>query len=198
MQDIPEMALMHVEHELLHRTYVNDETMLGDELSSISRQHFWVSEDGYAWDMDELVNAISSNSGVMRNPLSKQMFTVADVRAIVGHPIGKRLAAMQVEQKKLSRGIRAETIKELEKLAKVLKEDMSEDQIPSRLAVEAFAAYVATLPGDEQKALDGLKVPAKDTHTGMEFDTTIGEAVRDAQGNRVCFHKTGDFLGQAA
>jgi hypothetical protein len=54
------------------------------------------------------------------------------------------------------------------------------------------------VPGLEQKAIDGLKCPAKDSHTGQAYDVIIGEAVRDAKGNRVCFHKTGDFIQQAA
>ena len=57
---------------------------------------------------------------------------------------------------------------------------------------------MATLPQPEQKAIDVLQVPAKDRHTGQPFDTSMGEFVRDAQGNRLCFHKTGDLIGQAA
>ena len=195
---LADRALMHAEHELLHRSYVNTETMYGDAVSDIPRENFWVSEDGYAWDMDELAQAITSNKGVMRNPLSKVMFTPADVRNIVKHPLGKGLAALQMDQSKLKRGLRPRTIDELARLAKVLLEDMTEDQVPSRRAIDEFAAYVATLPRTEQQAIDSLKVPAKDSHTGNGYDCTIGEAVRDAQGNRVCIHKTGDFLDQAA
>lgn len=57
---------------------------------------------------------------------------------------------------------------------------------------------IPAVPELEQKAIDGLKCPAKDSHTGQAYDSSIGEAVRDAKGNRVCFHKTGDFIGQAA
>ncbi len=134
----------------------------------------------------------------MRNPLSRNMFTVNDIRAIVAHPLGKHLAALEMEQKSLSQGVRPKTISEIEKLATVLLEDMSEDAMESRKVVDLFLAYTATLPASEQKALDELRVPAKDSHTGQGYDTSIGEAVRDAQGNRVCFHKTGDFLRQAA
>ena len=198
LQVLADKAMMHAEHELLQRTYINTETMYGDEVSDIPRENFFVSEDGYAWNMEELAQAITSGGGVMRNPLSKLMFTPADVGHIVQHPQGKGLAALQVAQSKLKKGVRPKTIDELDKLAKVLLEDQTEDQAPSRHAVDAFAAYLATLPRAEQKAIDGLRVPAKDSHTGMEFDTTIGEAVKDAQGNRVCSHKIGDFLSQAA
>ena len=37
---------MHAEHELLQRTYVNRETMYGDDVSDILRENFFVSEDG--------------------------------------------------------------------------------------------------------------------------------------------------------
>lgn len=191
-------ALMHAEHEILHRTYLTSETMLGDPVAEIPRHRFLVTEDAYPWDLEELVQAIEANGGVMRNPLSKQMFTLNDIRSIVHHPIGKKLAALELEQKSLSQGVRPKTIEEIEKMAAILLADQSEDQMASRHVVEGFLAYTATLPVMEQKALDGLRVPAKDSHTGQGYDTTIGEAVRDANGNRVCFHKTGDFLKQAA
>lgn len=197
LQPLADLAMMHAEHEVLHRTYVNDKTMTFDAVSDIPRAHFWSSEDGYAWDMEELGSAITSGKGVMRNPLSKRMFTRADIRAIIQHPLGNGLQALHVEQLKRKRGVRPQTIDELDKLAKVLIVDKSEDGKPSHLAIEAFVSYLETLPRSEQKAIDELKVPAKDSHTGMEFDTTIGEAVKDVQGNRVCSHKTGDFLAQA-
>lgn len=58
-------------------------------------------------------------------------------------------------------------------------------------------AYLATLPQAEQDAIDKLRVPAKDSHTGQAFDCTIGDAVRDAKANKICVHKTGDLLSQA-
>jgi hypothetical protein len=54
------------------------------------------------------------------------------------------------------------------------------------------------VPELEQKAIQGLKCPARDSHTSQTYDWSIGEAVRDAEGNLVCFHKTGDFIKQAA
>lgn len=198
LQEHPATALMHVEHEELGRTYVNDETMYGDAIADIPRAHFWVSEDGYAWDMDELAAAIISNSGVMRNPLSREMFTASDIQAIVRHPLGKRVVPSQEEQSRLSQGVRSSTIDKLEELSKALLADTSDDQLPSRKAVDTFLAYRAILPRSEQEALDGLRVPARDSHTRQAFDCTIGEAVRDAQANKTCFHKTGDFIGQAA
>ncbi|KAJ4336580.1 hypothetical protein N0V87_005288 [Didymella glomerata] len=193
-----EVALMHMEHEQLGRNYVNTETMYGDEVKDVPRSNFYVTEDNYAWDMEELVAAIEAGSGVLRNPLSKQMFTSKDVKGIFMHPLATPLAALAVEQKEMSKGVRPETITRMEKLSSILLEDQSADTLPSRHAVDEFLAYVATLPDLEQKAIDGLKCPAKDSHTGQAYDSSIGEAVRDAKGNRVCFHKTGDFIGQAA
>lgn len=191
-------AFMHVEHEVLRREYANAETILGDSISEIPRNMFWSSEDGYAWDMSELVQAIKANKCAMRNPLTRENFTVGDVEAIVRHPVGQELAAIQIEQSQLFRGVRQDTISRLESMAKILLEDDTENSHVSHNAVDDFLSYVATLPADERKAIDNLRVPATDSHTGQEFDDTIGDAVRDAKGNRICFHKAGDLLRQAA
>jgi hypothetical protein len=195
---VPSTALMHVEHEELERTYVNDQTMLLDPIADIPRPNFWISEDGYAWDMDELARSIASNGGVMRNPLSHQMFSADDVRAIVQHSFGRRLEALRIEQSSLSRGVRPATIVKLDQLSATLLGDLSDDQVPSRLALDDFLRYIATLPPAEQRAIDALRVPATDSHTGQAFDCTIGEAVSDGNANRICLHKTGDLIGQAA
>ncbi|KAJ2891853.1 hypothetical protein MKZ38_010635 [Zalerion maritima] len=191
-------AFVHVEHEVLRKTYVNDETMLGDTIPEIERSNFLATEDGYAWSMDELVPAITANGGVMRNPLSKDLFSPEDVARIVGHPLGAKLRPMQLEQKNLKKGVRTQTIQNLASLSKSLLADMTDDATESRKAVDEFLVYVAALPEYEQKVLDDLKVPGVDTHTGQSFDYTIGESVRDAKGNKTCFHKVGDFLGQAS
>jgi hypothetical protein len=198
LHNLPQVALMHIEHEELGHTYANSETMWGDDVSDIPRANFWASEDGYAWDVEELTAALASNSGVMRNPLSKQMFSSDDVRAIIAHPLGKRLAVMQMAQDKLSKGVRPATVDELDQLSAALLADQSDDQLSSRHALDAFLRYNATLPQAEQRALDELRVPAVDTHTGTPFDCSIGEAVRDAQANKICLHKTGDLIRQAA
>lgn len=139
-----ETAFMHVEHEHLERNYANTETMLGDEVKDIPRANFYVTEDNYAWDMEELVQAITVAKGVMRNPLSREMFTPKDVKGICMHPLGKGLAALAVEQHELSKGVRLRTIEEMEKLSKILLEDQTSDTLPSRRAVDEFLAYVAT------------------------------------------------------
>jgi hypothetical protein len=140
-----ELALMHVEHENLDKSYVNDETMiLCEPVKDIPRAEFYVTEDNYAWIMDELVQAIASNGGVMRNPLSRHMFTPRDVRGILMHPQGKSLTALQVQQHEMSNGVREETIAQMEKLSKALLEDQSRDLLASRHAIDEFLAYVAT------------------------------------------------------
>lgn len=191
-------ALMHIEHEKLQKTYQNSETMLGDPIADIPRSDFWVSEDGYAWDVDELVQAIQAAKGAMRNPLTKEPFSTSDVAAIIRHPKGKQLAALEVEQKQLKKGVRQDTITKLQLLSAVLLVDMSENSQPSHEAVDAWLLYVATLPPAEQEAIDKLRVPAVDSHSGQPFDDTVGDAVRDAKANRLCFHKAADFLRQAA
>lgn len=191
MKMIPELALMHMEHEKLKKNYVNTETMFGDLVCDIPRENFYATEDGYAWDMDELQQAITAGQGVMRNPLSKHMFTPNDVKGILQHPLGKSLGALQVEQGQLRKGVRPQTIEELHRIAGILLEDMADDALKSRVAVDEFMAFVATLPDSEQKALDKLRVPAKDSHSGQAFDGSIGETLRDAKGNKLCFHKAG-------
>lgn len=198
LQPQASFALMHVEHEVLNRSYCVTETMLGDSIADIPRENFLVTECGYPWDMEELSQALISNGGVMRNPISKDLFTPNDIRAIVSHPSGKKLAAMQIRQDELLQGIRPKTIEQLDKLSKTILADMEDDALASRKAVDELHAYMATLPDAEQQALDELRVPARDKHTGQAFDTSIGDAVRDAQGNRICFHKCGDLLAQAA
>jgi hypothetical protein len=198
LQQLPATALMHVEHEELERTYINDETMYMTPVAEIPRANFWVSEDGYAWDMDELAQSIASNGGVMRNPLSRQMFSPDDVRAIVQHPLGRQLEALQMEQSRLSKGVRPATVDRLDQLSSILLNDQSDDQVPSRQAIDDFLRYIVTLPSAEQRAIDNLRVPASDSHTGQPFDCTIGEAVRDGKANKICLHKTGDLIGQAA
>ena len=215
-----EIAFMHVEHERLERNYINDETMLGDQVKDIPRTDFYVTEDNYAWSMDELVQALGANGGVFRNPLSRDMFTPNDVKGILMHPAGSPLAALHVEQAELCAGVRVETVIHMENLASVLLADHSSDIIASRTAVDEFLLHVATckahppgqikvtgrvflanisaVPQLEQKAIQNLRCPARDSHTGRPYDWSIGEAVRDAKANLVCFHKAGDFINQAS
>lgn len=138
------IALMHMEHEQLNRNYANTETMYGDAVKDIPRSNFYVTEDNYAWDMDELVAAIKASNGVLRNPLSKQMFTPVDVRGIYMHPLATSLAALVVEQREMSKGVRPETITRMEKLSSILHGDQSADALPSRHAVDEFLAFIAT------------------------------------------------------
>lgn len=196
-------ALTHVEHERLRRlaggrTYANAETMLGDDVADIPRANLLVTEDNHAWDMSELAAALEANSGVMRNPLTRAMFTPDDVRRVLRHPLGARLAPLRLEQDQLKKGVRRDTIDRLARLSATMLADQTPDAAPSMVAVDEFLSYVAGLPASEQKTLDELKIPATDSHTALAFDYTIGESVRDAKANRTCFHKTGDFLGQAA
>jgi hypothetical protein len=51
-------AQMHAEHEILKRTYVCEETMLGDPVADIPRSNFLATEDGFAWDCKCIVNYI--------------------------------------------------------------------------------------------------------------------------------------------
>ena len=182
-------ALRHIEREYLDKKYVNSETMLGDKVEDIPKQNFFVSEDNFAWDMDELAQAITANDGVMRNPLSKQLFSELDIRMILRHPLGQRLKPMQLQQAQLKKGIRPATIDRVGKLGRIMLADQTVDTAPSRQAMDEFQAYVATLPDSEQRTIKLLKIPAIDSTSGQPFDYTIGESVRDAIANTTCFHK---------
>jgi hypothetical protein len=189
MQQLSTAALAHIEREHLRKKYVNSETMLGDNIEDIPKENFFVSEDNYAWDMDELAQAITSNDGVMRNPLSRQMFSESDIRMILAHPLGQRLKPLQMAQSQLKKGVRSDTIDRIEKLGSIMLADQGADAAPSRTAMDEFLAYVVTIPESEQNTINSLKIPAKDGYSGQPFDYTIGESVRDAKANTTCFHK---------
>ncbi|OAA57498.1 hypothetical protein SPI_07157 [Niveomyces insectorum RCEF 264] len=200
LEDLGRTAMMHVEHQLIQygKTYANTETMLGDSVADIPAANLLVTADNYAWDMAELADALTANSGVMRNPLTRDMFAEEDVRQILRHPLGAVLRPMALEQSELKRGVRAETIERMATLSKVMLEDQSAHATPTIEAIDIFMAYFHTLPEAEKTKLKLLKVPAKDSHTGQAYDSAILEAIQDAKANRVCYHKAGDFLGQAA
>ncbi|CAK7224348.1 hypothetical protein SBRCBS47491_005518 [Sporothrix bragantina] len=200
LEDLGRTAMMHVEHQLIHhgKKYANDKTMLLEDVADIAAANLLVTSDNYAWDMAELADALAVNSGVMRNPLTRDMFSEEDVRQILNHPLGERLRPMAVEQSELKRGVRATTIERMAHLSKVMLEDQSAHATPTIEAIDIFMAYYHTLPEAEKRTLKSLKVPAKDSHTGQAYDSAILEAIQDAKANRVCYHKVGDFLSQAA
>jgi hypothetical protein len=195
MQHLPAATLTHIERDHLGKRYVNFETMLGDPIEEIPKEIFFVSEDNYAWNMEELAQALTVNDGIMRNPLSKEMFSEADIRSILGHPLGQSLKPIRLAQHQLKKGVRPATIAFIEKLARTMLDDQSQDAAPSLQGIDEFLAYRATLPVAEQKSIDSLKLPARDGHTGQAFDYTIGESVRDGKSGVTCFHKVWLFVG---
>lgn len=114
-----------MDHELLERKYVNDETMLCDAIAGITQEKL-VSEDGYARDIDELAQTITANAGTVRNPLSRQMFTPDGIHLIVQHASGKASsAAIQLEQSKLKNGVRQQNVDAMLMLKIVLLNDQA-------------------------------------------------------------------------
>jgi len=187
-------ALRQIEREYLQKKYVNSETMLGDRIEDIPTTNFFVSEDNYAWNMEELASAIATNDGVMRNPLSKQMFSDSDIRTILAHPLGQRLKPLQLAQSQLRNGIRPETIDKIEVLGRIMLNDQSIDTAPSRQEMDEFLAYTVTLPEEEQKTINQLKIPSIDRFTRQPFDYSIGESMRDAKANTTCLHKVSTLI----
>jgi hypothetical protein len=189
MQQFSTAAFAHIEREYLRKKYINSETMLGDRIENIPKRNFFVSEDNYAWDMEELAQAIASNDGVMRNPLSRKMFSESDIRMILAHPLGQRLKPLQVAQSQLKKGVRPATIDQIEKLGRVMLAIQGLDTATCLEAMDEFQAYVTTIPQPEQNTINSLRIPARDGYSGQPFDYTIGESVRDAKANTTCFHK---------
>jgi hypothetical protein len=218
MQHLSAAALTRIERDRLGKKYVNSETMFGDAIEDILQEKFFVTEDNYAWDMSELSQALSVNDGIMRNPLSKELFSESDIRNILAHPLGQSLKPIRLAQNDLKKGVRSATIDIIETLARTMLDDQSQDAAPSLKGIDEFLAYVASLPDNEQDTIQKLKIPGKDSHTGQAFDYTVGESVRDGKANVTCFHKVsaalcqcfasreadadteqvGDFLSQAA
>jgi hypothetical protein len=182
-------ALTSAERQIFRRSFENSETMLGDPVSDIPRANFFVSEDNFAWDMEELVQALQAQGGVMRNPLSRHMFSVDDIGKICGHPLGRCLRPLRQAQDRLRRGFHPTTVAHVAGLGDVMLRDQTENIGPTRRAIDEFNAYVATLPPDEQEAVQSLKIPATDQYTGQPYDLTIGDSVRDVVANVVCSHK---------
>lgn len=214
-----EVGFMNIERDKLNRHYANDSTMLLLlPLDTIPRRDFYVTEDNHAWDISELCQAISVNGGVMRNPLTGNLFTSRDIRALLMSPHGTSLAALRVEQHELSQGVREQTIAKMERLSKTMLAEPGRDWKQSRAEIEEFQAYVATckvfhvlvhtrvsvkltstVPGSEQKTIHKYKCPkAFDGHTRKAYDDTVGQTLQDVQAGILCVHKGGDFMKQAA
>lgn len=188
-------AFQAVERDQLQKRYENSKTLVNqDPISEISPQNFFVTEDNYAWDLEELVQCISTNGGVMRNPLSRHLFSDADIHAILAHPLGHRLRQMREAQDQMRGEFRLATIDWIEKLGSIMLADQSNDASPSLKAIDEFLAYAATLPDDERQAVNELKVPATDQHTRQEYDYSVGESVREAKAGTTCFHKVSALL----
>jgi hypothetical protein len=187
-QDIA-TAFRQVEREHLEKKYVNTETMYGDKIEDIPKANFFASEDNYAFDMEELARAIELQNGVMRNPLSRQMFSISDIQVIIRHPLGKKLKLLEEAQNRYKKGIRTATIDKIQHLGNAMLKDQSMDAGPSRKGINEFLAFVATLPLSEQTTLKQLKIPAVDKNTRQPFDYSIAESVSDAKSGATCYHK---------
>jgi len=119
------------------------------------------------------------------------MFSESDIRKILAHPLGQSLRPLRMAQSQLKSGVRPATIDRVSKLGSIMLADQSSDAGPSRVAMDEFLAYTVTLPEQEQRTINLLKIPATDRNTGQPYDYSIGTSVRDAKANTTCFHKVG-------
>lgn len=140
-----DLAWVHIERVHFTKSYANDTTMLLLEpLSTIPRETFFVTEDNWAWDLAELAQAITAQGGIMRNPMTGEMFTPNDIRGILAHPQGKHLAAIHVAQEKMFQGVRQETINRMEALAEIMEGEQGNMWKDSWEEIMGFQAYIAT------------------------------------------------------
>ncbi|KAK0737291.1 hypothetical protein B0T21DRAFT_364823 [Apiosordaria backusii] len=99
---------MHLDHELpipASAEYSNLATFnAGVPVRDIPRERFLATNDGYAWDMEELAGEIVARGGEFNNPVTGRKFEEEDVELIKGHPLGRsideavRVAARQQEE----------------------------------------------------------------------------------------------------
>jgi hypothetical protein len=194
----PDHALMHIDHEEFRREYKNETTLVSLEpVQDISREKFLCTEnDGYAWDLDELVATIGPN-GVVRNPYTKAMFSERDQRRIFEHEIGKQLQLSKITQNELLKSISVDTANQLNALGKILLSDIDESQTGevakrSRHGLWDLIKHMRTLPQQEQLALEQYRFITVDSHTRQQHNITIAETVTDA-GENLCLHKAGKY-----
>ncbi|KAK0665369.1 hypothetical protein QBC41DRAFT_14760 [Cercophora samala] len=98
---------MHLDHELpipASAEYTNQTTLKdGVPVSWIPRERFLATNDGYAWDVGELVGEIVAQKGEFKNPVTGRKFDEEDVELVRRHPLGRGiddavLAAREQEQ----------------------------------------------------------------------------------------------------
>lgn len=193
LQKLTPIALMHLEHEELGKAYANRESMLRLPIADIPRESFWVTEDGFAWEMDELAQALIANGGEMRNPINHRMFSNRDVQAIHSHPMTKNLDMSQRKQPDVrisALSSMEQTIDKLDELANTMVSDISADRLPSRKGLEEFLVYLLRLPKSEQNSIDELQLP------GVKF--TLAQLIEAALAGRFSLFRTGDLIEKAA
>ncbi|KAH8676464.1 hypothetical protein BGZ60DRAFT_556046 [Tricladium varicosporioides] len=193
LQKLTPTALMHLEHEEFGKSYVNKQTMLKLPIAQIPRENFWETEDGFAWKMDELEQALIANNGEMRNPINHRMFSNRDVQAISSHPMTKRLNVShqtRPDMRTPSSGSMEETINKLEKLANTMILDISPDRLPTWKGLEELLAYLSRLQKPELNATAELQIP------GTEY--TLVQLVEAALAHKFSLFRTGDLIEEAA
>jgi hypothetical protein len=193
LQKLTPIALMHLEHEELGKAYANKQTMLRLPIANIPRESFWVTEDGFAWKMDELAQALIANGGEMRNPINHRMFSDRDVQAIHSHPLTKNLDMSQRKQPDIrisALSSMEETIDKLDELANTMVSDISADRLPSRKGLEEFLVYLLRLPKSEQNSIDELQLP------GVKF--TLAQLLEAALARRFSLFRTAELIEKAA
>ena len=193
-------AMKHVDRELLGHVYASTETLEGEPVEDIPRDSFWVSADNYAWNVDSLLDRLLEMGRPRRNPLTRKLFTPADIRSLVAHPVGQTLAEEPLEGSTIGhvQGVRRTTLQQLAQLALALQPIGSFEQDAACEALDIFEQYVVTLPAEEQEALYNLRVPAANDPSKPTFDCPLGEILRESFETKAGLQQLGRLAEQAA
>ncbi|KAK0705564.1 hypothetical protein B0H67DRAFT_594399 [Lasiosphaeris hirsuta] len=108
-------ALTHFTHEHGLAHYTNPHTFRGRvPVEDIPRECFFVTADGWAWDIRELVDELMRRGegadGTLRNPVTGAQFEKVDVRRLVAHPFGRGLSVAGLDEEERTEPEREEEI----------------------------------------------------------------------------------------
>lgn len=170
------------------RTCHNQQTLLLDPIDSVPPERYFETNDGYGFDIDELVQFMMSVRTYRHPYKGDALLSDADLIALHAHPLVD-VATLERAMNPVPPRLKAATLQSVADLTRVLASDFNEAQAnpAAAAAVQAFCQFIATLPTDERKALDAQYA------RGIGFAQMLQEL---AEG-RVCLHWTAYAFYQA-
>jgi len=88
LSDLPREARMHFDRESGRAVYLNANGENNDSIAHIPRERFFVTTDGYAWDVREL---ITTGGGGRVNPITGRALGREDIERLRAHTLGSSL-----------------------------------------------------------------------------------------------------------